>query len=382
MMMTMSRYRCLSLIGTTAALLAAVLLFSPALAFAQPSMPGGPSGPLVPCGVQGQTGVDEFCQICHLYTLAQRLLNFLWWFIAAPIAIVMLIWGGLFLLIPSASPSHIERGKKILSSALVGLLIIFVAWLGVDTVLKFLQFRGTGEGDTQFGPWNKINCPTVDIVALTPQQPALTTSACGTPQEECQPPDPQCTAECRRSTGGPTSIPRTGDPFVDALAQNQVNIRELRNTWGTPIQGGGDCRNENGSRVGPQTNAAELEAGRSLTVCSSGCDTIALPSRGGCSVREGTTVNPDLLTGMVVVQRDVLRGQGSFEITSISTGPHSSNSKHYSGNAIDLKPTGGASYRTLRDAFISRGINAFCDVRGVITACDTGQPGEHVHIER
>ena len=68
----------------------------------------------------------------------------------------MIIIGGIMIMIGSASEERVKAGKKILTNAIIGVIIVFVAWLLVDTIIKVMtgslvqNFFGT------FGPWNRI----------------------------------------------------------------------------------------------------------------------------------------------------------------------------------------------------------------------------------
>ena len=122
-----------------------LLLAVPIFAFAQ--------GGLVPCGGAGQNP----CSICDLGTLVINVTNFLIYNIAIPLAGLMILVGGLMIMMGSASEERVKVGKKILTNAVIGTVIVFIAWILVDTVIKVLtgsysqrNFFGT------FGPWNRI----------------------------------------------------------------------------------------------------------------------------------------------------------------------------------------------------------------------------------
>ncbi len=125
--------------------LAAALFFLPAAVFAQ--------GGLVPCGGPGQNP----CSICDFGILIINITNFLIYKIAIPLAGLMIVVGGLMIMIGSTSESRVTTGKKILTNAIIGMVIVFISWLLVDSAIKVLtgsfaqqSFFGT------FGPWNRI----------------------------------------------------------------------------------------------------------------------------------------------------------------------------------------------------------------------------------
>ncbi|MBI2640678.1 MAG: hypothetical protein HYW91_02200 [Candidatus Sungbacteria bacterium] len=128
---------------------------------------------LVPCGGAGEPA----CQPCHIFSLIQNIFDFIWKFLATPLAILMFAYGGFLMLIPGIggekSVPMYQKGKKVLTNAVVGLLIIFLAWLTIDTIIKALAGQTIGSTETpalipknvglapgNLGPWNKIECVT------------------------------------------------------------------------------------------------------------------------------------------------------------------------------------------------------------------------------
>lgn len=132
------------------------LLLFPAFSFAQQG--------IVPCGGKYQ----DPCTPCHIFLLVQNLLNFVWKWIAIPLATLMLVYGGFLMIVPGIggekSATALTKGKKVITNALVGILIVFFAWLVIDTIIKMLVDPTTiGSGRTAellkgLGPWNEIKC--------------------------------------------------------------------------------------------------------------------------------------------------------------------------------------------------------------------------------
>ena len=67
----------------------------------------------------------------------------------------MLIIGGLYLLISGASPKSFENAKSAITAAVVGLVIIFVSWVLLNTLFTYL---GVSEW-TGLESWWEIQCP-------------------------------------------------------------------------------------------------------------------------------------------------------------------------------------------------------------------------------
>ena len=129
-------------------------------------------GPIVPCG---RTGTPP-CQFCHIFTLLNNLINLVLTCFAPIIAVLMLILGGLMFMISHFSeaemlPGGTKGGPKLFSQAkgaitavVIGLVIIFVAWVFLNTLFTYMDVaEWTGFLDNPNTPekegWWKINCP-------------------------------------------------------------------------------------------------------------------------------------------------------------------------------------------------------------------------------
>lgn len=117
--------------------------------------------------------VKNVCTACDIFGLVQGVLNFLWWDVSIPLATLMIIYGGFQMLLPGlggAASAH-EKGKKVLTNTVIGILIVFFAWLAIDTIIKSLS---EGEFVKKFGPWNKIECkaPETTKVIKQPVKPS------------------------------------------------------------------------------------------------------------------------------------------------------------------------------------------------------------------
>ncbi len=121
---------------------------------------------LVPCD-----GVD--CSSCHLVTLADNILKFLI-SVSVIIAAVMFVIGGLTMVMSAGDTGKVDKGREMMSNAIIGIVIVLAAWLVVDTVLKMVL------SDTAYGMWNKIQCTTQTAATPPPSQPGSVTGGVGT----------------------------------------------------------------------------------------------------------------------------------------------------------------------------------------------------------
>lgn len=78
----------------------------------------------------------------------------------------MLAVGGFMMLMPGLSgekgAGSYSKGKKIITNTLLGIIIVFLAWLGIDTLMKAVHGFQYNEGGG-FGPWNAIQCQSLPL---------------------------------------------------------------------------------------------------------------------------------------------------------------------------------------------------------------------------
>jgi len=129
--------------------------------------------------------------------LFKRIVDFLTLNIIFPLAVLMIVVGGAMFLTAGGDPGRIGGAKKILTATVIGLAIIFLAWLIVDTVITFLTPAGS-----PFQNWSTINCP---VCGDGNCDPGETSENC---LADCEaPPSPVCTSDfcngnCPEGCGG------------------------------------------------------------------------------------------------------------------------------------------------------------------------------------
>jgi len=102
-------------------------------------------GPIVPCGATGQPS----CEFCHIFEIASNILNLILTCAAPIIASLMLIVGGIYFLISGNSSDLFTKGKTIITATVVGLLIIFIAYMSLNTLLASMgvaEWTGLQDG--------------------------------------------------------------------------------------------------------------------------------------------------------------------------------------------------------------------------------------------
>ena len=99
---------------------------------------GDPSanGGIVNCGISCS------CTIKNIFSMLGGIYSFLVLKIATPLAVLAVIIGGVLMMISAGNPNLEGLGKKILYSAIIGLVLAFCSYLIIDTILKAVGFSG------------------------------------------------------------------------------------------------------------------------------------------------------------------------------------------------------------------------------------------------
>ena len=107
-------------------------------------------GEIVPCGKD----LNDVCEFCDIFELANNIIVYIMTCLAPIISGVMLILGGFYFMIAGVDPSKMQKGKDIATAAIIGLIVIFVSWVLLNT---FLSSMGIAEW-TGLGNWWEFKC--------------------------------------------------------------------------------------------------------------------------------------------------------------------------------------------------------------------------------
>ena len=100
---------------------------------------------LVPCG--GPNKPD--CTLCYFFVMFDTIIDFLLFCIVPPLAALMIAIGGGMYIISQGNPEMLGRAKKLFTAVVIGLLIIYGAWVIVNTFLMAIEvtvWQGPGQG--------------------------------------------------------------------------------------------------------------------------------------------------------------------------------------------------------------------------------------------
>ncbi len=90
---------------------------------------------IVPCGPG--TG-KEYCELCDLFQLIINLIEFFLITLVPPLAAGFFIYGGIIFYTAMGEPEKITKGRKILTSVAVGVVIVYGAHVFVTSLLGAL----------------------------------------------------------------------------------------------------------------------------------------------------------------------------------------------------------------------------------------------------
>lgn len=155
-----------------------ILIFAP---FSQ-VMAGGsgcPTEGLVPCGTEGCP-----CELCDFFVMFERIVNFILFEIVPVLAVLMIAIGGFMLLFAHSGGGSemVSRAKKLFTSVAIGLLLIYGAWVIVNT---FFGIIGVASWTGLKNGWWKIKCETPENTwnYNLPETGAVTGADAGTETE-------------------------------------------------------------------------------------------------------------------------------------------------------------------------------------------------------
>jgi len=109
---------------------------------------------------EGGEGVLIDCQLCHIFIMINNIVSFLLINIVPPLAVLMIVIGGVMFYAGGGKPDLIDKAKKLLLGVVIGLFLIYGAYLIIGLFLSIL-----GATNWQpFADWAdmgvfSINCP-------------------------------------------------------------------------------------------------------------------------------------------------------------------------------------------------------------------------------
>ena len=111
---------------------------------------------LVPCG-----GIEEPpCTLCHIFVMFKSIIDYALQVIVPILAVLIIVYGGFLLLTSGGDPVRAMSARKILTSVVIGLALVFCSWLIINSFFLLIgvaDWTGLREG------WFIINCEVREV---------------------------------------------------------------------------------------------------------------------------------------------------------------------------------------------------------------------------
>ena len=124
-----------------------LLLFIPVFTFAQVSATHGGL-------LEGVPKDPSEMSLCHIFVVMQNVINFLFFTLLLPTAIALAVYIAIMYYFSGDDPGKVLKAQKTFKSMLIGIFIMFSAWLFVNL---FMQMIGVADPGLKDG-WFIIKC--------------------------------------------------------------------------------------------------------------------------------------------------------------------------------------------------------------------------------
>jgi len=101
-----------------------------------------------------KSNCEDPCALCHFFELFQRILNYVLALVFI-ISVVIFVYAGFLFFTAGGNPNAVKESMKIITSAGIGLAIMFSAWLLTNVVFIFI---GVADWTGLNGGWFQIDC--------------------------------------------------------------------------------------------------------------------------------------------------------------------------------------------------------------------------------
>ncbi|MBI3089003.1 MAG: hypothetical protein HYY99_01975 [Candidatus Colwellbacteria bacterium] len=118
-------------------------------------------------GIDPITGQPQpQCTENDFIALIVKVINFAIHDIAFPLVVLFFLIGGFLLLTSGGSPNRIEQGKKAMTGAVIGLVIVLTSVVLINTLIAtFTKCNRDAEDHYDFSKIGELECPSVTKVS-------------------------------------------------------------------------------------------------------------------------------------------------------------------------------------------------------------------------
>ena len=100
-------------------------------------------GPLVTCGGKNPDGtLEPRCELIDLFGLIEKAFEYIL-YIATPIAGLVVVFGGVYMVVSMGKPDLITKGRKMVMWAVIAWALILSSWLIINSILDAIGYTGS-----------------------------------------------------------------------------------------------------------------------------------------------------------------------------------------------------------------------------------------------
>ncbi|MBU2564405.1 pilin [Patescibacteria group bacterium] len=136
-------------------------------------------GPIVHCGTRDPDSKE--CTLCDIFIMLKNIIEFLMELIIV-IAPIFVLAGGVMILTAGVKPDQVATGKKMITSALVGIVIALASWIVLGTLFNFLAKGPSDSGDGMPWAWNKVKCEGGGVIPGEGEEAKMCTCGANAPE--------------------------------------------------------------------------------------------------------------------------------------------------------------------------------------------------------
>ena len=100
--------------------------------------------------------VSSNTSLCGLLQTGQNIINFGAGTLLPVLAILVIVYGGFRIMTAAGSAEGVSAGKDAIMAAVIGIIIVSVAWVVINTLLNTIGLN-IGAASSSV-PWNSISC--------------------------------------------------------------------------------------------------------------------------------------------------------------------------------------------------------------------------------
>jgi len=110
--------------------------------------------------IDGHTYKSINCQFCHFFIMFNGIVNYVIVNIVPPIAVLMIVIGGIMFYIGGSKPEMLNTAKSLLKGVAIGLFLIYGAYMIIGVILGVLNVaEWTGLAEWAHRGAFQIDCP-------------------------------------------------------------------------------------------------------------------------------------------------------------------------------------------------------------------------------